>query len=241
MLKIKLYCLPYAGGSAAIYDRWRNFLDSQIELEPIELAGRGRRFNDSLYGSLDDAVDDIFNLIKNEIHHQPYALFGHSFGASLSYLLVRKIKLLKLPEPKHIFFSGKGAPHLKDIEHKKFYLMDDEEFAKELIALGGTPPEFFQHKELTDFMLPILRNDFKLADVSLCNGEITPFNFDITVFLGKEEFINAEQIDGWKQYTSKMCTVHHFNGGHFFLHKEINQITNIINQVLKGNYSAVTN
>ncbi|WP_435261622.1 thioesterase domain-containing protein [Tenacibaculum sp. nBUS_03] len=39
--KIKLFCLPYAGGSAkSIYSKWKESLDSAIELHPVELAGR---------------------------------------------------------------------------------------------------------------------------------------------------------------------------------------------------------
>lgn len=231
MSKLKLFCFPYAGGSAIIYHSWKKFLDPSIELVPIELAGRGTRAKDSFYNTVDDAVEDIFNKIKADITNQPYAIFGHSMGALLSYELVRKIKLMKLPEPKHVFFSGRKAPHEKDEKEKKYHLMDNEEFKEEVIKLGGTPPEFFEHEELMDFILPMLKNDFKLADVSFCDREIEPFEFNISIFLGKDDEM-TEQADGWKQHTNGLCAIYYFNGDHFFLHNETKQITELINNIL---------
>ncbi|MFD2588191.1 thioesterase II family protein [Croceitalea marina] len=229
MSKLKLFCFPYAGGSAIIYKNWSEFLNPSIELIPIELAGRGKRIKDSFYDSIDDAVDDMFNQIKNDITGHNYVFFGHSMGALIAYELIRKIKLMKLPRPKHVFFSGRKAPHVKDEKEKKYHLMDHEEFKEEVLKLGGTPPEFFEHKALMDFMLPMLRQDFKLADVSFHDREIEPFEFNISVLLGKDEEITPEQADGWKRHTTGLCAIYYFNGGHFFLNSETEQIVELIN------------
>ncbi len=232
MSKTKLFCFPYAGGSALVYNKWKKFLHSNIELFPVELAGRGKRYNDFLYNTIDDAVEDIFNKLKLYITNQPYAFYGHSLGALLSYELVRKIKLMRMPEPTHVFFSGRGAPHVKDEKDKKYHLLDDEEFIEEVKELGGTPPGFFENQELTDLLLPMLKNDFRIADISFCDREIEVFDFDISVFIGKDEDITPEQIDGWKQHTSGLCSIYHFNGGHFFLHDETKKIVKLINNAL---------
>ena len=36
-----LYCLPYSGGSAAMYYKWRNVLSDNITLKPLEPVGKG--------------------------------------------------------------------------------------------------------------------------------------------------------------------------------------------------------
>jgi hypothetical protein len=43
---IKLFCFPYAGGSATIFNKWRSYfnVDSDIELVPLELSRRGKVF-----------------------------------------------------------------------------------------------------------------------------------------------------------------------------------------------------
>lgn len=45
MSKVRIFCIPYAGGSASIYNKWKKYVGSDFELILIELAGRGSRFN----------------------------------------------------------------------------------------------------------------------------------------------------------------------------------------------------
>ena len=82
-----LFCLPYAGGSEVAYYKWKKYLHPSIELIPIELKGRGKRFNEIFYESLEEAVDDIFENIKDKIINNDYAIYGHSMGSLLSYEL----------------------------------------------------------------------------------------------------------------------------------------------------------
>ncbi|MEL7001989.1 MAG: thioesterase domain-containing protein, partial [Bacteroidota bacterium] len=163
MKTLKLFCLPYAGGSASVYNPWKDHLDRSIQLVPVELAGRGSRIKEPLNTSRKEAVDDIYQIIRSDIENHPYMIFGHSMGALMTFDLVHKIKVNNMPIPRHLFFSGASAPHLRD-EKKKYHLMSPEEFEKEVRNLGGTPPEFFQHQELIDMFLPILKNDFKMAE-----------------------------------------------------------------------------
>jgi len=152
----------------------------------------------------------------------------------ISYELTQKIQRDKLPGPIHVFFSGRNAPHVKREDDKIYHLMPEEEFKKEVINLGGTPPEFFDNPELLEVFLPLLKNDFKLAEKDLFNGEILPLDCNISVLLGKEEDLIPEQCDGWKKHTKGLCSIHHFNGGHFFIHDETEQITRLINNTLLG-------
>jgi medium-chain acyl-[acyl-carrier-protein] hydrolase len=232
MTSIKLFCLPYAGGSAAIFNKWNAYLHDSIELRPIELAGRGRRIHHPLYENLAEAVDDVFNLIKKELDGSQYALFGHSMGSIITYQLAQKIKENELYRPSHIFFSGRGAPHIREKEDKQYHLMSDAEFKKELLELGGTPAELFQHPELLQLLLPLLKRDFKISETQLHNGKIVPLDSDITVFVGKDEYLSYEQCNGWKQHTSRHCRILYFEGGHFFLNHETKALVTLINGTL---------
>lgn len=238
MNKIKLFCVPYAGGSAAIYKKWALHLDESIELVPIELAGRGKRIQEPMYENIEEAVEDIFSIIKNDIYGT-YALFGHSMGAILIYELIRKIKSKGLSEPLHAFFSGRGVPNIKPLDEKKYYLLDDAQFKDKLVDLGGTPPQFFETPELMDFFLPLLRNDFKIASASFIEREVIPFNCEITILLGKEEKICSERIDSWKYHTKQLCSIYHFEGGHFFINHEHRKIADIINEKLRS-YTSIS-
>ncbi|ELR68782.1 Thioesterase [Fulvivirga imtechensis AK7] len=233
MKKIKLFCFPYAGGSARIYNEWKPYLHQSIELRPIELAGRGSRFGEPLYDSLEAAVDNLLEIIEEEILYNNYALFGHSMGALLSFELARKIQNLELPRPTHLFFSGKSSPDIKEDTDKTFHMMEDDEFKEEIMELGGTPPDFFTHPELLDLFFPLLRNDFKLAESNIVAHNNEPFDCDITVLLGKEDDVTSRQADGWKNHSKKNVTLHYYNGGHFFIHDEKEGIIRVVNKTLE--------
>lgn len=232
MGKIKLFCFPYAGGSAMVYNKWKQYLAPGIELMPIELAGRGRRIHEALYKDIQHLVDDVLSIIGKEITQTSYALFGHSLGGMISYELAVRIRDQRLPPPVHIFFSGKSAPGIKNDKEKIYHRMSDEVFRKEVISLGGTPAEFFEQPELVELLLPMLKNDFRLAETEIYNGDILPFDENITVFLGKDDDFTPEQCDGWKKHTKQHCNIHYFEGGHFFLHNEVPRMASIINMTL---------
>ncbi len=232
MKKFQLFFFPYAGGSIAAYHRWRPYLDRRIDIKLPELSGRGKRIYDPLYETLEDAVDDIFKLIKDDLYSLPYAFYGHSMGSLIAFELANKIRNHNLPEPQHIFFSGRGAPHVPYEDDEKHYLLPDEAFKNKIIEMGGTPKEFFEHPELLAVLLPMIRSDFKIAETYEFKGTLKPFNNDITVFLGKDEKINADEVYGWREVTSKLCTLHFFEGGHFFINDYSEQIVTFINHTL---------
>lgn len=216
-----------------VFSKWKPYLHPRIELIPVELAGRGRRIHEAHYGDAREAIEDAFQLIKSEIYQARYALFGHSMGSMISYELAHKITNSNLPPPVHLFFSGKGAPHLQRSEEKKYHLMSDDVFKKELIELGGTPSELFEHPELLELFIPLLKNDFKITENGAEREGIHPLDENITIFLGTEDDMTQQQCDGWKYHTKNNCSIHYFEGGHFFLHEETEQVVRIINDTLK--------
>jgi medium-chain acyl-[acyl-carrier-protein] hydrolase len=239
MKKIKLFCLPYAGGSSIIYKKWQPLLPDDIELVAVELAGRGKRSNEPLYKDVAEAVEDVYSIITRDIYNAgDYAIYGHSMGAMLAYELAQKIRANNLPEPLHVFFSGRGTPHIKSKREKIYHTMDDKEFQKEILNLGGTPKEFFEYPELMDYLLPILKSDFKISETAVREKNIHPLNYDITVCTGKqEEELEAEDIHGWMLHTKQLCTVHYFNGGHFFINDEAEKIVDLISKTLHAHIS----
>ncbi|MFS4447856.1 thioesterase II family protein [Maribacter sp. 2307UL18-2] len=233
MSKTKLFCFPYAGGSSQIYNKWKPDLNPKIELIPIELSGRGKRMNEPLYKSFKELINDVFQQVRGNLHQTPFAFFGHSLGALIAYELIQLLRKNNFPNPKHVFYSGKSVPHVETNEKVVYHLLDSIDFKREVIKLGGTPPEFFMHPELEELFLPLLKNDFKMAETYNFTGASKRYDGDITVFLGKDDQQTAEQCQGWNEYTSEICKIIYFNGGHFFIHTEMDKIVNIINETLR--------
>ena len=110
--------------------------------------------------------------------------------------------------------------------------MPDDVFRKEIVDLGGTPPEFFEHPELMEIFLPLIKSDFAISETELDWDNFRPMDVDITVFNGTEDDINSEQHVGWKSYTSRDCQMHMYEGDHFFLNQYVQEMADIINSTL---------
>ncbi len=225
------FCLPYAGGSEAIYYKWTKYLNPSIELSPIELKGRGKRYNEIFYETIDEAVEDILKNIKYRIIDNDYAIYGHSMGSLLAYELYYKIKKQKLRKPIHIFFSGYKAPNI--IRKKEnIYTLPDYDFIKKVIELGGTPEELSNNEELLDIFIPIIRNDFKILENYNYEKKEDKIECDVSILNGKQDSINLEEILAWEKHVGKGFKVYSFEGDHFFINNNAKNINSIINSTL---------
>lgn len=231
-MTISLICLPYAGGSAQVYKRWTNRLHPDVRLVPAELAGRGSRMDEPFYVDAAEAVRDLLPLVLETAHRSDsYALFGHSMGSLLGYEVLHALREEGFPLPAAVFFSGRGAPHCEQQKARRMYLLPDDEFLVELKQLGGMPDELFQHRELLDMFMPILRADFKLV------GEYEhrmrrPLPLRLSILSGKDDSSVKGQLSEWERYTTEGCELMLFEGGHFFLHERECDVVAVINKML---------
>lgn len=227
MQRVKLFCLPYAGGSAMVYSSWKKPMLPGIEVIPIELAGRGGKTDVPFYKSLvGDGIDDIFGEIDSHLDGSPFAIFGHSMGTLFAYEVGHRIKLETGQTPIHIFFSGRGAPHLKRAD--KVHLLPDLEFQEEIMKLGGTPKELFEQEELAKLFRPILRADYRLVETYEFLNKSEQLDCDITVLWGIEDRYTREDAEEWRDYTKRQCYVEEFQGNHFFIHSHKHQVIDLV-------------
>ncbi|RFA31790.1 hypothetical protein CAI16_19840 [Virgibacillus dokdonensis] len=80
---MKLFLFPFAGGGANYFMSWKTlFSNNAIDIEPVELAGRGKRISDPLYNSMSEAINDVYEwmIAENKLMHDSFAFFGHSMG-----------------------------------------------------------------------------------------------------------------------------------------------------------------
>lgn len=206
-------------------------MNSSIELLPIELKGRGKRYNEIFYKTLDEAVEDIFKQIKGEIIDDDYAIYGHSMGSILGYELYYKIYENNLRKPNHIFFSGHEAPKVKKSKGN-LHCLPDLDFMNKVIDLGGTPQELIEDKEVMEIFLPIIRNDFKILETYVYKEKREKIKCDVTILNGKQDSIKLEGILAWKSHADKGFKIYNFEGNHFFINDNVEKIAEIINCTL---------
>ncbi|AGK96289.1 thioesterase II family protein [Clostridium pasteurianum] len=230
MSKIKLFCIPHAGGSAASYSKWQNYINPSIEICPIELAGRGKRFKEEPYNNIGEAVEDIYNIIKKDLDRE-YAFFGHSMGSLIAYELTHYIMQLENKPPEHIFFSGRKAPNVI-YENNSIHKLSEENLKNKLLEFSGTPKEVLDNEHMCKVFLKILRQDFKICELYTYKNEYPKLNCNITILNGNRDDIKINHIAFWKQHTSKACYIYFFKGGHFYIDDNMENLASIINSTL---------
>lgn len=232
MEKVKLFCFAYAGGSASFFKNWAGQAAAGIEIIPVELPGRGSRYGERLCRSLDELMDDVFRqVIKNmDGRSSEYVLFGHSMGTLVICELIQRLQQrTDIPEPLHVFFSGRYPPHNKPFN--QLHNLPTDEFKRCIAELGGTPGELLDDREIFEIFEPILRADYQVLETYEYKQPEEKWNFSISVFYGsKDREIQEYDYSEWRHYTNESCTFYEFDGDHFFIHSHWVQMIDRMNQ-----------
>ena len=234
---VRLFCFPYAGSGALIYRAWQNELPKIVEVCPVQLPGRGGRIMESPYTNLSQLVEDAMQVLLPYLD-TPFAFFGHSMGALVSFELARRLRARHGLEPIHLFASGRAAPHLPPREPPS-YNLPEPEFIEKLRTLNGTPREVLEHPELMQLVAPIVRADFE-AIQTYAYTPGAPFNFPLTVFGGLQDFeITREELEGWREHAGASFKLRMLPGDHFFLTSSqqllIRTLTQELHQTIQAN------
>lgn len=232
IMKTNVFFLPFAGGGRHSYQNFMKAVPNNINIIPIELPGRGARYKEPLLENIHDLTYDVFEQIKDSVVNSPYAIYGHSMGSLIGFLLTRKILANNLPPPLHLFVSGRRAPSVIYDKPHLTHLLNTQEFIEKVRSLGGCPDEILMDKSIMDFFEPILRADFKAVDTYVYQPT-EPFNVPITVMIALNDKVTHSEAIQWQSETKKNIILKKFPGNHFFIFDYEIQILNIIYNALK--------
>lgn len=215
--RIRLFCFPYAGGSAHIFRGWQDHFPCEVEVCPVDIAGRGTQFRKPLLRNLPSMVHSTMDSLLPEITG-PFALFGHSMGALICFEIARELRRRGEMGPLHLLVSGCKAPQIEDRGPPRHNL-PDAEFIAELRRLEGTPDEVLNNPELMSLVLPLLRSDFELVHTYQYRFE-PPLSCPITAYGGlNDQDVTMEDLYSWRAQTSSNFSLKMFQGNHFFINK----------------------
>lgn len=212
---VRLFCFPYSGAAASIYYPWAEMLPPSIEVCPVQLPGHGTRLREPLATRLTPQVEALAAGLAPACD-RPFAFFGHSMGALLSFELARHLRRQGKPGPIHLFVSGHGAPHLPD-RNPPLHQLPDDQFVAKLRELNGTPEEVLRHAELLQLLTPILRADFAVCETYVYQPE-PPLDCPISAYGGLGDgYVNREELAAWQEQTTGRFSLRMFPGDHFYL------------------------
>jgi len=229
--RLRLFCFPYAGGSAQVFSQWADQLPDFVDVIAIQSPGRGRRFSESPIDCLKTKVQTLHREIL-PYTDKPYLFIGHSNGALLAYELARELQKSGNSNLKHIVLSAKRAPHLPNIKDP-IHDLPNKEFIAELKGYNFTPDEVLENDELMELFLPMLRADFKLSDTHQFNHDCS-LEASASLFWGKQdEDVPLNDVLAWKEVISGETSLVEFDDGHFFITSQETRFLNEIKQLIK--------
>ncbi len=213
----RLFCLPYAGGGAAVYRGWQEMAPAGVQVLAMELPGRGTRLREAPFLRLAPLIRSVADTLTDALD-RPYALFGHSMGGLLVFELARALRRRPVRQPAHVFVSAAGSPGTPPTR-PLLHCATDDEIRQRLAELGGTPPDLLDNVELMELMLPVLRADFSVLETYEHRPE-APLSTPLTVLGGRaDRIVPPKALDGWQRHTSAGSRLCLFPGDHFFLHR----------------------
>lgn len=213
---LRLFCFPYAGGSAQIFRKWQHYFSPEARLSLAHLPGRGARIGEPAFKQHKPLVNALADAIIPQLP-PAFAFWGHSMGALICFELARELRRRGQPGPLALFVSGRIAPQTTDPDPPMFNL-PEQEFIAELRRLNGTPPELLEHPELKELFLPTIRADFELVETYAYEPEAA-LTCAIYAYGGLQDAnVPAVDLKAWQQQTSGAFKVRMFPGDHFFIH-----------------------
>jgi surfactin synthase thioesterase subunit len=221
-----------------MYLRWRRRLPSWVQVEPIELPGRGGRLDEAAEKHFDALTADLCKALEERIAEFPesaerYALFGHSMGALLAHGIAHRLYAAKRYLPVALLVSACAAPSRQDWRRyadKK----TDASLIVELRRQNGTPEEVFENPELLSMTLGLLGADYRVC-ASFRHQELPPLPLPIHVFGGQVDEIQTAELEAWKRESGGDFSLDRFDGGHFFIRQNEDAFLSVLANRLSGN------
>lgn len=212
--RVRLICLPHAGGGASAFRAWDPLMPPGIELHVAQYPGREDRFGEPPIEDMDTLVAHLAEAVA-PLTDRPYALFGHSMGSAVAWELAHALTNRQLAVPERLFVSGRQAPGRAPTG--SVHLRDDAGLCDELTRLGGTPRELLADPDVQAVVLRQVRGDYRLIETYRAPARpLLPCPVDL--FTGdRDPEVGPEHLTGWAELTRSQARVRVFPGGHFYL------------------------
>lgn len=228
----RLFCLPYAGGSAAVYREWGRILPGEVEMHAVQLPGRGWRLGEKPSSDLVGLADEVAGAIAARAD-RPFALFGHSMGSWLAFLVAGRLERLG-QMPRVLFASGRQGPSVGCTEPPMSHYSDPAFVEQVQVRYGGIPAAILEHPDVLELLLPALRADVEALE-RYVHRPGTPLRCPVVAMGGTHDrLVSQDQLASWALETSGPFRVETFPGGHFYFQEDPTTLLRCVADGLAG-------
>lgn len=215
--RISLFIFPCSGGTASTYYKWREKLNDNIDIYPVQYPMREKRAKepmpDTLYELTEQFCDSCIDILKAK----KFAFLGHCIGSAIGYEAALYLKEKYGIYPVNLFSVSLPAPDIFKpmyFEGKAVSELDSESFARFLRKYMNFDEAFYNNRFVMQYYRKVTVSDFKLAE-EYRYDKTTPIDADITAFSGiDDDSMTEEDNKAWEKYTLGKFRNEMTEGGH---------------------------
>lgn len=212
---LRLFVLHHAGGSHLLYRNWPDRLPDTWDVRLLDAPGHGHLLDQPRITDAHRLADFLLRSIEPELTC-PYALFGHSMGALVTYEITRLLVDRGLPLPVWVGISARVAPQLAG-ERSWYHDLSDDELRTRLKQLGGTPGGILDDPDLWAVYEPIIRADLRLVENWRPAPDAAPLPVALSAYAGgADRSSSPARMTGWEEHSEHFLGLRVFDGGHFY-------------------------
>lgn len=207
--RLRLFCLPFAGGGASVFSPWLGAFAPAVDVLPVQLPGREERFREPPICRLDLAVERLVAAMGPYLD-RPYALFGHSMGAMIAHRLAAGLRVRGYADPVWLFM----AAHTPTRHEADIHGLPGAAFWQKLGDYNGTSPAVLANRELRELVEPMLRADFSIVETA--SPPTQRIACPWTVLAGREDrFAPPDRVAAWQAFADGPFEMKTLSGDHF--------------------------
>lgn len=234
--RVRLVCLPHAGGAATSYRSWHRYVPDCVDVVAIQYPGRQERIDEPCIDDMAELAGEITQALTDD-GNGPLALFGHGMGAVVAYEV--SVSLQRRGQlPVQLFVSGQPAPsrHRDGTVHRG----TDAELVAELRRLSGVEPELLVDRRLRGRTLPAIRADYHAIETYRPPAVAPLLRCPVTSYYGLgDSGVNEADAGNWYEVTQERFHLCDYPGDHFYLVPRERQLVNDLIKRLAATAPAV--
>ncbi len=232
-VRVRLFCFPYAGASAALYRSWVSAFPSSVDVCPVELPGRLSRLSEAPFTRIEPLVEALTRGLR-PLLDVPFAVFGYSMGALVGYEWTRHLLREGLPGPQSIIVAARGAPQLPPRFSHAAGGCDDDQLSELILQrYGPRISAVLREPELRRIVLGMMRADLELLD-NYVYAEAAPLRVPIMALGGEDDrTVPRDDVLAWRLLTSGPFQSTLLPGDHFFLLDRPGQVIELVERELQ--------
>ncbi|ODR20030.1 thioesterase [Mycolicibacterium porcinum] len=219
---------PHAGGAAVAYRGFGMALAAAgSDAYVMQYPQRGDRLSHPAAATVTELANDLFDA-ADWAGVGSIRLFGHCMGAVVAFEFARIAERNGVAIDA-LWVSASEAPSA--VAAAPALPMAESEILAEMVDLGGTDEALLADEDFVELLLMAVRADYAAFNRYVCEADVT-IAADIYALGGESDHrISEDMLRRWESHTTGAFTCSMFDGGHFYLNSQLEDVAELVNEL----------